>query len=811
MRFQAGKFLISVWWFSAAVDANRTRRARWTAKRRVESSIHGEVQKRHSKKSSKGSTFPSPTGIEAGVPTPTTFFFPTPTTDVDDDIGPTTPTIIPAPLPTAVPIPQTPQPNPVNFPSSEFFQPSSALAPHLKTSSPVTGGVSAAPTITHPSCEAARNGEIYVTEDSIKVTYFYELLTNTNQLLRPVANTLDKSFQGFLASTLVDCSLAQRSIIQGISPADTDKNAGGTCNGISLYDRNTMSCYVMEGSVEVYLNGISTSTSLEIRDLVWSTLRNAINGGERRHLLTSFINEEVGIIDLFFVSDERLESEESATGNSAQVDSAVQAESSGSSNGTDPVLSASFVGISMFVIGLLGFAFLRRIREDDEHSSFLKQATTFETTDSAWGGFESQYSPASFRGQPETPLSSSDFSDEFTPTPSSPSSFGAYDFDSIEMEDSQSCAHSQAGQSMTSETYEIHTQVSGLAVKSAASISARSYRGTPDSYTRDSAVSPESHTANMRTSNTANTRTSNSTNTRTNNTLTSLSSHSNKPSNSASSSIVTSTTQKSQSISGASWNLSLQGQRQNLSGSSSLPASSQSFLTSSSQSAVGWISRERMEKSRGRSQTPARDRSRTRSSSHTPSRTFDSKTSQTPSRNASTQIQAGQSLTLITDDTCMQGSGPVLNSAASICARSFWGSPDSYKTPARDRSRSRGSSQPSSRTSDNQKSRTPSRREHAPNHSVTDRSRTPGSRRFHTPFRTPDIRKSQTPRRKAHGSTCSVVDSSRTPRSLRTYTPGHLSTGGTKVLSVSPEASQYSHLSCDVRIYPEFQADTVKF
>jgi hypothetical protein len=296
-----------------------------------------------------GSPDPTPTGAPQGPPNSSPTGPPNPTPTDASQNPPTTRPVGP------------PTPSPTIFPSL------SSIA-------------SSEPTPVHSSCLAAQNGGIYATPDSIVVTYEYEVLTGVNRMRNEVAQAVDDGFQGFLAKSLVDCSMGSNSDVQGISPGTPDTFAGGTCDSISFFDPATDVCYKMNGSVEVYLSATSTLTSLEIQDLVWSALRTEINESRRileetrRRLLSSLINEDKGIIALYFVSS--ADNTDSISGGDLNANDVGE-----NSDGVGPAISAALVGILIFVVAILGFIFIQRKRSDDD--TIYNQDTTFDRSRAA--------------------------------------------------------------------------------------------------------------------------------------------------------------------------------------------------------------------------------------------------------------------------------------------------------------------------------------------------------------------------------------------------------------------------------------------
>lgn len=236
------------------------------------------------------------------------------------------------------------------------------------------------------ACEKAQDGDVFTTPFGMSVIYYYEVLTTRTAQLLNVTREVDARFQEFLATSLVDCALAEQSNIQGISPAGVD-NLAGECESSLADDANDeLVCYQMQGSVEVYLAefyyfSLSAATSNDVRDLVWDTLRAEVNPSRRKLTLE---DESLGIYGLFFISGTDL------TG----VDTAQEAadNSSGGAPEESGIGTYAAIGIvfACFVLGIVLFAVGRKYRtytkeQEDyklEHSSVF---TDSEVNDDSLG------------------------------------------------------------------------------------------------------------------------------------------------------------------------------------------------------------------------------------------------------------------------------------------------------------------------------------------------------------------------------------------------------------------------------------------
>ncbi len=219
----------------------------------------------------------------------------------------------------------------------------------------------------HASCEAAQRGEVFETEVSQIVEINYELLTVAGSPLSMVTSLLDGQFQARVASTLVDCSMGVTSDIQGVDVASQSTVIDMNCRQITGYDKDQNFCFVMKGALTVYKSNSTIITPIEVRDMVWSTLREAINGpsATRRRLqanATEFVNAESGIVDLYFLNREG-----SAF---SQVNQGASTQTTG--EGISKGASATLLGIVFVMICAIALVYARRRRDKDAHSYMQK-------------------------------------------------------------------------------------------------------------------------------------------------------------------------------------------------------------------------------------------------------------------------------------------------------------------------------------------------------------------------------------------------------------------------------------------------------
>ena len=224
-----------------------------------------------------------------------------------------------------------------------------------------------------PACQAIANNEIYQTRNFITVSYYYELLAKKTVLLNTATNFVDISVQNLLVDSLVDCNDNSQHPrpIQGVSPSDNDKYAGGQCSEITSYNESSEICYVVEGSTLVYLLESSSITKNEVTNLVYDILRKEFNDSERRRMEKfSLLNEETGLLRLHFLGDYSM-----AFGTSSQLNSAkiVGSPRKADRNRIRPGVGAGILGAAFFVFVILGFAIVKQLGSGDQEQETYKQ------------------------------------------------------------------------------------------------------------------------------------------------------------------------------------------------------------------------------------------------------------------------------------------------------------------------------------------------------------------------------------------------------------------------------------------------------
>jgi hypothetical protein len=258
------------------------------------------------------------------------------------------------------------------------------------------------------SCGAAQSGEVYTTRINTTIYYQYELLTERSaDLTNVVWPAVDEAFQKFLALTLVDCELGSNSPIQGVSPDPNDSfgtwyldGRGNNCTGISEFDQDKLFCDVVTGSVTIFLSenfggtiDDETSTYLDLRDTVFGSLMEEINHSERRRRRylkggSSFVDHSKGIYGLYFLSEPISSAAPETPVNENEspvyepeanaVDSTTNMTSIETSEPADssiPII-ASFTGLTVLAILVVGFSIHRRNRIIDSDTTTLKPGKT---------------------------------------------------------------------------------------------------------------------------------------------------------------------------------------------------------------------------------------------------------------------------------------------------------------------------------------------------------------------------------------------------------------------------------------------------
>jgi hypothetical protein len=277
---------------------------------------------------------------------------------------PTSPTLPPTTSPPRDQQTQPPQPAPTMAP------PTSNPSPQLPdASNPMADPQQANDSPQMDGCAAAAQGIDAVTTKSIRVTYLYEILTHADSLWYNVVDFLDTAIQGFLATSLVTCDGTSTPVgdVRGIAASGLNQVTGDACTGITLYDPALLSCYVMNGTMVVYLSPASTMTEEEIRTQVWDTLRADFNNNKRRRLSSSLLNPGAAIVGLYFLSQEDPTVDPLNRGN-VQVSGA---QSTKPGLGLGPAVSAGLAGGAIFLLAILGFVYVKQRgaeRSKTEHS-----------------------------------------------------------------------------------------------------------------------------------------------------------------------------------------------------------------------------------------------------------------------------------------------------------------------------------------------------------------------------------------------------------------------------------------------------------
>lgn len=154
------------------------------------------------------------------------------------------------------------------------------------------------------ACKAAANGEVYTTKNSVVVRYIYELLFPVDRIATDVASKVDEKIQAFLVDELLDCEGPNPlSTVAGVGPGqDIDAIIKESCS--NLIPEEYQACHLMAGSVTLYLpkTKAESNSDEEPYDPVLEKLRLAFHGA-RRKLQDRFVDEELGILRLYYVGD----------------------------------------------------------------------------------------------------------------------------------------------------------------------------------------------------------------------------------------------------------------------------------------------------------------------------------------------------------------------------------------------------------------------------------------------------------------------------------------------------------------------------
>ena len=263
-------------------------------------------------------------------------------------------------------VPSSPSRPPATYPPTEQQtpppQPVPTLAASISAPSPRLPDASNPMVDPHshqmdPGCAATAQGIDDVTNKSIRVTYLYELVTQADSLWYSVANFLETTIQGFLATSLVTCDGTSTPVgdVRGVSASGLNQVTGDACTSMTSYDPVLLSCHVMNGTMVVHSSPASTMMEEEIRKKVWDTLRADFNN-RRRRLGSSLLNSDAGIIGLYFLSQGDPTVGPSNSGN--VQGSNMQSTESGSGLGL--AISAGLVGAAIFLLAIIGFVYAKQ-------------------------------------------------------------------------------------------------------------------------------------------------------------------------------------------------------------------------------------------------------------------------------------------------------------------------------------------------------------------------------------------------------------------------------------------------------------------
>lgn len=360
-------------------------------------------------------------------------------TSDSDDVGFGFPTIAPKDTASGSTNPPvvTPSASPVVAPSiSPTKAPPQTSTPAPSVTSGATAPTNVPPTTVPPTtsnaggtespttleqnaaCEAAANGDVYATEESITVRFLYELLSPANRSITEVASNVDAKVQDFLVTELVNCdNPSLLSTIGGVGRGEIGTIVESICSKL-IPSEDSETCNLMAGTVHLYLFSSGTSNDEEVSvsgeeglSQVEQKLKIAFNG-ERRSLQTSLVDETQGILGLYYIGGRVDEEEKVEDGTPETGGGDITGIVSGSRDTSSSVVPAAVVPavLAVCVASLVAafFVFRRRRRrtydparglllEDDESSlgekrwegvktSNALQVKVVETTDDSESG-----------------------------------------------------------------------------------------------------------------------------------------------------------------------------------------------------------------------------------------------------------------------------------------------------------------------------------------------------------------------------------------------------------------------------------------
>lgn len=268
------------------------------------------------------------------------------------------------------------------------------------SSAPPTGASSASPQQTTRSpasvqqptpeelaaCEAAAVGDVYKTDQSITVRFLYELLSPDDRALTEVAATVHEKVQDFLVDELVgDCDGRRPfSSIGGIGPGnEVDTVIRDSCS--NLLAQKSETCHLMAASVVLYLFSSNKSYSDdEAYDPVSEKLRLAFNGS-RRSLKTSFVDEDQGILGLYYIGDYVYEDNSASTGSGATTNVASIGSDDSSQSKTlsarVPVIIASSIMLACLLFTFVAVHTYKRMKSNKSKGILLVDDGSDEGSD----------------------------------------------------------------------------------------------------------------------------------------------------------------------------------------------------------------------------------------------------------------------------------------------------------------------------------------------------------------------------------------------------------------------------------------------
>lgn len=267
------------------------------------------------------------------------------------------------PFPTVAPMPDNDAAGGASSPPAPINSKRPTVAPSTSlptepppTEPPPTDPPTVSPTLSpegaiqKAACEAAANSEVYSTETFVTVRFLYELLSPVDRPIAEVASNVDQRVQDFLVSELVDCQNGLTSI-GGVGPGDVDAVVENECS--ELVPQESQTCHLMAGTVVLYLLSSGETNSQDgYFDRVAEELEVAFNG-ERRSLQSSFVDEELGILGLYYIGGHIDDEEEKDGSNKTEEGVASAVTGSGES-----VSSIPAVVIPVIVVACIAFVFV---------------------------------------------------------------------------------------------------------------------------------------------------------------------------------------------------------------------------------------------------------------------------------------------------------------------------------------------------------------------------------------------------------------------------------------------------------------------